>query len=68
MKARAPGDDVRPLETAEANGSSARLKDVERELIRRAYEAADGNVSRAAELLGIPRTTLRARLKRLGMT
>ncbi len=40
------------------------LHEAERELVRRALRAAEGNQTRAAELLGITRDQLRYRLKR----
>ena len=43
------------------------LRDLERELIVRAFEASQGNLSRAALELGIPRTTLRDKLRRYGI-
>lgn len=46
--------------------ASRPLPDVERDLILGAYQDAGHNLSRAAETLGIPRTTLRDRLKRYG--
>jgi DNA-binding NtrC family response regulator len=46
--------------------ASRPLPDVERELILDAYRESGHNLSQAAEVLGIPRTTLRDRLKRYG--
>jgi DNA-binding NtrC family response regulator len=43
------------------------LEEAEYRLIRRALEAADGNVSEAARRLGIGRTALRYRMKKHGM-
>jgi DNA-binding NtrC family response regulator len=43
------------------------LEEAEDRLIRRALEAADGNVSEAARRLGIGRTALRYRMKKHGM-
>ncbi|HEU5077258.1 MAG TPA: sigma-54 dependent transcriptional regulator [Polyangiaceae bacterium] len=43
------------------------LPTVERALIVDAFEAASRNISEAARQLGIPRSTLRDRLRRLGM-
>jgi Nif-specific regulatory protein len=43
------------------------LESVEREHVRRALEAAGGNLSQAARLLGLNRSTLRWRLKRLNL-
>jgi DNA-binding NtrC family response regulator len=42
------------------------LPDLQRELILRAFEESQHNLSKAALDLGIPRSTLRARLKRYG--
>ncbi len=39
----------------------------EQEIIRWALQKANGNVSRAAELLQLPRSTLRSKMERLGM-
>jgi arginine utilization regulatory protein len=39
----------------------------EEKLIRNALEEAGGNVSRAGEILDIPRETLRYRMKKLGL-
>ncbi|MFH1529143.1 MAG: sigma-54 dependent transcriptional regulator [Pseudomonadota bacterium] len=44
-----------------------RLASMEDALIRRALDVHDGNVSAAAETLGIDRTTMHRRLKRLGI-
>ena len=43
------------------------LPDLQRDLILRAFEGSQHNLSRAATELGIPRSTLRARLKRYGV-
>jgi Nif-specific regulatory protein len=43
------------------------LEEVEREHVRRALVQAEGNLSRAARLLGLNRSTLRWRLKRLNV-
>ncbi|MBI4832868.1 MAG: sigma-54-dependent Fis family transcriptional regulator [Candidatus Lindowbacteria bacterium] len=43
------------------------LEEVERELIRKAMNMAGGNQTRAAELLGISRDTLRYRLQKFGL-
>ncbi|MFA9461087.1 sigma-54-dependent transcriptional regulator [Thiohalorhabdus sp. Cl-TMA] len=45
-------------------GETLRLRDVEMNLVRRALERAGGNVSQAARLLGISRTSLRYRLEK----
>jgi two-component system, NtrC family, response regulator AtoC len=41
------------------------LRDLEREIILSALSANSGNISRTARQLGIPRSTLRAKLKRI---
>ena len=43
------------------------LPNLQRDLILRAFEESRQNLSRAAQDLGIPRSTLRARLKRYGV-
>ncbi|MGE5573277.1 MAG: sigma-54 interaction domain-containing protein [Bacteroidota bacterium] len=43
------------------------VADIESALVRKALSEADGNVSRAARALGIPRQTLQYRLKKLGI-
>jgi DNA-binding NtrC family response regulator len=43
---------------------SGTLRDLERQAILEAFEASDGNLSLAARKLGIPRSTLRDKLKR----
>lgn len=71
---------ARRVRTAFSSGSSGRpaaspsrlsLPDLERAVIggaiRDALTAADGNVSRAARLLGVPRTTLYRKLERFGI-
>jgi DNA-binding NtrC family response regulator len=47
--------------------ASGGLRDVERSLIVQAFQTAHGNVTTAAKALGIPRTTLRAKLRRWGL-
>jgi transcriptional regulator with GAF, ATPase, and Fis domain len=43
------------------------IRDYERERIEQALAAAHGNVTRAAEMLGLPRKTLAYRVERLGL-
>ena len=45
---------------------SDRLSDRERDLVRQALEATEGNQVRAARLLGISRDALRNRMKKFG--
>jgi DNA-binding NtrC family response regulator len=56
-----------PFSAKSSGVRRAPLRDVERELILSAFEAAKGNLSRAAADLGIPRTTLRDKLRRYGV-
>jgi DNA-binding NtrC family response regulator len=67
-----------PLEAREASPNSAKaaesgprrapsLPELQRDLILRAFEESQHNLSRAAHDLGIPRSTLRARLRRYGV-
>ena len=44
-----------------------KLEEMERELIERALKAADGKLTRAAELLKIPFRSIRYRIKKLGI-
>jgi DNA-binding NtrC family response regulator len=44
-----------------------RLEDLERDLVRQALEATEGNQVRAARLLGISRDALRNRMKKFGL-
>ncbi len=48
-----------------SNVTEARLDKVEVKHIRKVLDAADGNISLAARLLGLPRRTLQRKLKRL---
>ena len=63
---RAPLSELRE-EEIEAEGSSL-LEDVEREHILRIFRETEGVVSVAATRLGIPRTTLNAMMKKLGIS
>lgn len=53
-----------PVESAPAATSDLDLERTEIELIRRALEATDGNISAAARRLGITRMTLRYRMQK----
>ncbi len=59
------------LELPPASGDAAHrppsLPDLQRDMILRAFEDSRHNLSRAAQDLGIPRSTLRARLRRYGV-
>ena len=63
---RAPVAELR-TETVETAGGST-LEAVERDHILRVFRAAGGVISVAATRLGVPRTTLNAMLKKLGIT
>ncbi len=56
-----------PLSAPNTLRRTASLPDVQRDLILRAFEDSQHNLSKAALDLGIPRSTLRARLKRYGV-
>jgi len=58
---------TRPRLTRPQRPVSRPLPEVERDMILEAYREAGHNLSQAAEILGIPRTTLRDRLKRYGV-
>ncbi|MEL6178555.1 MAG: sigma-54 dependent transcriptional regulator [Myxococcota bacterium] len=60
--------DARPMDpTTTADPPNQTLEAIERQHIARVLRAHQGNVSAAARVLGISRTTLYARLKRHGM-
>lgn len=50
-----------------ASNRAASLPDLQRDMILRAFEDSRHNLSKAAHDLGIPRSTLRARLRRYGV-
>jgi DNA-binding protein Fis len=49
-------------------GKRLTLREIEESLIIAALEEAEGNKSRAARILGIPRTTLASKLKKRGIS
>jgi len=53
--------------TEGTNGGST-LEEVERDYILRIFRETDGVVSAAATRLGVPRTTLNAMMKKLGIS
>jgi DNA-binding NtrC family response regulator len=59
-------DGPRPV-PASAPARSPSLPDLQRDMILRAFEESQHNLSKAAQGLGIPRSTLRARLRRYGV-
>jgi formate hydrogenlyase transcriptional activator len=63
---RAPLSELR-ADAPEA-GSNATLEDVERDHILRIFRETGGVISAAANRLGIPRTTLNAMMKKLGIS
>jgi transcriptional regulator with GAF, ATPase, and Fis domain len=64
---QAPIDELRDEVTLEGGGHSL-LEDVEREHILRIFRESDGVISTTATRLGIPRTTLNAMMKKLGLS
>jgi two-component system response regulator GlrR len=58
-----PNGAPRPARAARAPS----LPDLQRDMILRAFEESQHNLSKAAQDLGIPRSTLRARLRRYGV-
>ena len=63
---RAPLAEIRP-DAAEATGDTT-LEEVERDHILRVFRETGGVVSTAATRLGMPRTTLNAMMKKLGIS
>ena len=63
---RAPLDDLRPDETRVAGSST--LEQVERDHIIRVLQETGGVVTMAAARLGMPRTTLNAVMRKLGIS
>jgi DNA-binding NtrC family response regulator len=55
-----------PAQPAPPVGPGRDLRDLEREIILQTLEANHGNVAKTARDLGLPRSTLRARLRRYG--
>ena len=47
-------------------GEGGGLRDIERDLILAAFRESDGNLSQTSRLLGVPRTTLRGKLRKYG--
>lgn len=65
LAARDAGDNAAQENAAQDN---AELENAERGAIRRALARADGNVTAAAQLLGVSRATLHRKLVRLGLS
>jgi formate hydrogenlyase transcriptional activator len=63
---RAPLGELRAAGAGAAGGST--LEEVEREYILRVFRETGGVISAAAIRLGIPRTTLNAMMKKLGIS
>ncbi|MBI1849032.1 MAG: sigma 54-interacting transcriptional regulator [Planctomycetes bacterium] len=64
---RAGGGAMRATEPVTAEGFREALREAESVLVRRALQAANGNQSRAAKLLGLSRFGLRKKMSRLGI-
>lgn len=62
------GNATKPNMTAIAAEQTQKLADIERQYIQSVLNQVNGNQSKAAKLLGIPRTTLRAKMKKLGLS
>jgi formate hydrogenlyase transcriptional activator len=63
-----PAPESRPRESAQSNGT---LEEIEREAILRALRSANwmvGGANGAAGILGLKRTTLQGRMRKLGIT
>lgn len=56
---------VRPAQNATAEQPTLNLQELERQTVERAIRMADGNMSRAAELLGITRYSLYRKMEKL---
>jgi formate hydrogenlyase transcriptional activator len=65
-KLRAPLAEIR-LDAMESNGSST-LEEIEREHIIRVLRETGGVISKAATCLGMPRTTLNALMRKIGVS
>jgi formate hydrogenlyase transcriptional activator len=63
---RAPLGELRAAAIETTGGST--LEDMEREYIRRVFREVGGVISDAATRLGVPRTTLNAMMKKLGIS
>lgn len=62
-----PRPDAAATERISASDDEPTLRDVERDLIVRAFEQCGSNVSEAARKLGIARSTMRDKLRRYGL-
>ena len=67
MVGAAPGANAGALLPAGGMDLRAYLENLERSLISKALEAADGTVAQAARLLGLRRTTLVEKLRKYGL-
>jgi DNA-binding NtrC family response regulator len=60
-------DDSRPQGTGAEDGLVARVEDFERRLIAETLRACDGNTTKAAEKLGVSRSTLRYKIEKYSL-
>jgi DNA-binding NtrC family response regulator len=60
-----PSDGIVALRSGDSKVLS--YGEMEREYVRRVLQLTEGNVKEAAKLMGVPRTTLNARIRRLGI-
>jgi DNA-binding NtrC family response regulator len=61
-----PAQDLAPLPTGDALDYRSYMQDCEDRLLDWALQQAEGNITGAARLLGLPRSTLRSKLERGG--
>jgi DNA-binding NtrC family response regulator len=66
-QAARPAQDKRAISGTHAPIASEPLRALERRTILETWESSGQNLSAAARMLGLPRTTLRDRLKKYGL-
>lgn len=63
-----PTTTLNASESADTKAKPPTYDELEKEYISRILSQVDGNQTEAAKMLGIPRTTLRGKMKKLGLT